>query len=86
MRLRSNIPENDLHQVVLGDHLLACWRLLFLIRGQRKAGVSLEKEALHLEVVFDVVLRLVVVDDVLKQFKDDAAEAPEVRSLIVLLL
>ena len=46
----------------------------------------MEEETLYLEVLFDEGVRLGVEGEVLEELVDEAAEAPDVGGLVVLLL
>ena len=89
--LDANISQYYFHLIQSGYavRLLAICAFLFLrfvYRAEWKAGVTLEQEAYVLKLSVILLFIVSVMNEVLQQLKDDTAEAPHIRRLIVLLL
>jgi len=80
-RLLTEPLEDDLDLVSVADDVDLLGVLL--ARREREAAASLEEVTLVLEVLVEALLLLLHVG---KQFEEDAAEAPHVGGLVVLLL
>lgn len=83
--LLAKAVKDYFYLVCCADHVLLLFQicLFFLAGGEWEAGATLEKVPLLLEVIFEGVG---VFLDILQKFVDNAAKAPYVRGLIIMLL
>jgi hypothetical protein len=91
--LSSQIFKDDFHLIELADHMELFFtrflgfffNLIFVARGKWETRVALEEVTEPLELLLERLMALVVLD-IHQELVDDAAEAPDVRSLVIAFL
>jgi hypothetical protein len=91
--LSSQIFKDDLDLIELADYmelfftrfLGLFFNLIFIARGKWEARVALEQIAEPLELLFERLMALVVLY-IHQELVNDAAETPDVRSLVIAFL